>query len=350
MSLQDATTRLAAINARLQELAKELVTLRAMTDAVPQALLDEVDKLEQTIFGKPDKPDKPDTKEPKKATGKMQIFPANNMWNVTVDKLPVDPRSEGWKANIGNRSTLKADFGSGTWEGKRIGIPINYVDASTPRKKFDFLYSTESDHVEYPLGIVEEGTDRHLIAVDLEEGKLYELFHTYVEEGKADSGAVFDLNSNAMRPDSWTSADAAGLPILPGLVRYDEVAAGFIPHALRITVSKTWSNIWPATHKTDGKQNTPIPERPPLGARLRVKASLDISKFPKDVQVILRCAQTYGLIIADNGSDVFISGEPDERWNNDMLATIRKVFVSELEFVDQTPMIVKANSYEARQI
>lgn len=271
-------------------------------------------------------------------------FPANNPWNQSIDHEPVDPHSAALIASVGADRPLHADFGS-YWEGKPLGIPYVVVDAKTPRVPITFEYADESDPGPYPLpphppieGGPDGDGDRHVLMVDRDHWKLYELYQ-FFPNGKggfrAGSGAIFDLNSNRLRPEGWTSADAAGLPIFPGLVRCDEVLdQQEIRHALRFTVRKTRrAYIAPARHFASSDNN---PNLPPMGMRVRLKASYNISGFPKNVQIILRALKTYGMICADNGSDWFISGTHDERWNDEELAAIGRVTGKDLEVVRMT--------------
>lgn len=271
-------------------------------------------------------------------------FPPDNPWNRPIDREPVDPNSDALIRSVGADRPLHPDFGS-FWEGKPLGIPYVVVDAKTARVPVTFEYSEESDPGPYPVppnppieGGPEGDGDRHVLMVDRDHWKLYELFEVF-PNGKggyrAGSGAIFDLNSNRLRPLGWTSADAAGLPIFPGLVRYDEVMEQkAIRHALRFTVSRTRrAFIPPARHFASSDDN---PNLPPMGMRVRLKASYDISGFPKNVQVILQALKTYGMICADNGSDWFISGTHDERWKDDELAAIKRVRGKDLEVVRMT--------------
>lgn len=285
-----------------------------------------------------------------------ELFPADNHWYADVSSLPVHPRSDAWVATIGAGGRLKADFGSGLWNGGPIGIPFVEVDGSTPRSTVSFDYADESDPGPYPIPPdppIEGGPgadgDRHILMLDNEQCRLYELYAAYpagVGNWTAGSGAIYDLRSNALRPAGWTSADAAGLPILPGLVRYDEVASGEIGHAIRFTVPVTQrSYIWPARHQAGSTTN---PDAPPMGAWFRLRSEVDISGFPAHDQVILRALQTHGMILADNGSSWYLSGAPDERWNNDMLALLGQIRGSDFEAVDTSSLMVDADSGAVR--
>ena len=279
------------------------------------------------------------------------MFPANDAWHAPVSQLPLQSKSAQFVASIGTNASVHADFGSGLWDGGPIGIPYNVVGAGQPKVTVHFDFDDESDHVGYPIPAspaIEGGPsatgDRHVLVVDSSTCKLYELYSAYPNgDGtwNAGSGAVWDLNSSALRPDGWTSADAAGLPILPGLVRYDEVASGRIDHAIRVTVPDSdASHLWPARHDA-GSADSALP---PLGLRLRLRASFDISTFPRDDQVILQAMKTYGVIVADNGSPWYISGVPDPRWNNDVLHSLATVHGSDFEAVDASSLMIDPNS------
>lgn len=278
------------------------------------------------------------------------MFPANNYWNARVDSLPTHPQSAAWVESIGAAEAFHMDFGSGEWDGGPIGIPYNIVAGSAvPKFEPEFYYPDESDAGPYPIPDdpnIEFGSDHHIIVVDTETCTLYEIFDASFADGQwfGGGGAIFDLHSNALRPDTWTSADAAGLPILPGLVRYDEILAGEINHALRFTVEDTAGYIWPARHLTADAQDG----IPPMGARFRLKADYDISSFPNEVQIILQAMKTYGIILADNGSNWYVSGAPDERWDNDMLHLLDVLIGDDFEAVDTSVLMVDINSGETK--
>jgi hypothetical protein len=286
------------------------------------------------------------------------IFPPDHIWNTRVDILPVHPHSDAYIDSIGRDIGLHPDFGSGLWEGGPIGIPFVVADGSTPRAAVSFEYADESDPGPYPIpsnppieGGSDSDGDRHILIVESSECKLYELYAAYPNDDgswQAGSGAIWDLSGYGLRPDEWTSADAAGLPILPGLVRYDEVAAGEIRHAIRFTAEVTQrAYIWPARHFASEVTD---PSVPPMGQRFRLKASFDLSPYPREVQIILRAMQVYGLILADNGSSWYISGAPDERWNNDELVPLlREVTGDDFEAVDVSGLRIDPNSGQARQ-
>lgn len=276
----------------------------------------------------------------------ITLFPVDNPWNTDISQAPVDPYNTQIISALAGYG-LKADFGSGLWEGAPIGIPYVVVCGSQTKyhitfkgDDYDDNYGDESDPGPYPIPLnapVEgygEG-DAHVIAVDKDNKLLYELYNANVNDDRweASSGAIFDLKTNTLRKEGWTSADAAGLPIFPGLVRYEEILKGEIDHAIRFTLSK--SNIkpgyiYPARHKvnsTGGLYSLPF------GARIRLKASFNVSSYPANVQIILNAMKKYGLILADIGSNMYITGAPDDRWNNDQLRTLGNVKGSDFEVV-----------------
>ncbi|MFN0074834.1 MAG: hypothetical protein ACKVVP_25440 [Chloroflexota bacterium] len=282
--------------------------------------------------------------------GGCPIFPANNVWNTRIDHLPVHARSSAWVASIGASTGLKADFASGLWEGVPIGIPYVTAPGSQPEVSVSFDYEDESDPGPYriPADAPTEGDDdRHVLVVDRDNCLLMELFDANQETPTAwtaGSGAIFDLRSNDLRPQGWTSTDAAGLPILPGLVRFEEVEAGEIAHALRFTVERSQkAYLWPARHYASASTNENLP---PMGARVRLKAEVDITSHPAEVQVILRALQRYGMFLADNGSNWFLSGAPDPRWNDDSLQQLRRIIGSNLEFVDASSLMLHPDTGE----
>ncbi len=270
------------------------------------------------------------------------LFPVDNPWNTDVSQYPVHPNSDNYLATIGLNTGLHPDFGT-EWEGAPIGIPYVLVRGDQPKVPITFEYDDESDPGPYPIppdapieGGPDSGGDRHVLVVDVDNKRLYEVFAAYPVNGgeswTAGSGAIFDLTSNALRPLYWTSADAAGLPILAGLVRYDEVVEkGEINHALRFTCSRTQrAFILPATHFASSSTD---PNRPPMGLRVRLKADFEIGGFSPNVQVILRAMKRYGMLVADNGSDWYVSGAPDPRWDDDELRALGDVKGSDFEVV-----------------
>ena len=286
------------------------------------------------------------------------VLPADNVWNTPIDTLPLDANSSVYITTIGADRNLHPDFGAGLWAGGPIGIPYNIVPGSQPKVRMAFDYADESDAGPYPIPpnpAIEGGSastgDRHILVIDRDDCILYETWSTYPQPDGgwyAGSGAIFDLRSNGLRPSGWTSSDAAGLPVLPGLVRYDEVASGEIRHALRFTVPQSRrAFIWPARHYASSLTGISYP---PMGQRFRLKASFDVSTFSSETQVILRAMKKYGIILADNGSAWYISGAPDERWNNDALVgEFKRVRGSDFEAVDESSLMVNANSAQARQ-
>ena len=270
-----------------------------------------------------------------------RVFPASNPWNKRVDRLPVANSSAAIIGSIGTGTGLHADFGSGLWEGSPIGIPFDVVTGSTPRSRVTFEYDGESDHVGYPIprGVhVEGGSDHHALLLDKSACRLYELGGLERRSGSwhAWAGATWSLRSNRVRPAGWTSADAAGLPIFPGLARYDEVRRGVIDHALRFTVQQTRrAYVYPARHYASDLTS---PSLPPMGLRLRLKASFDVRPFPRQARIVLVALRRYGMIVADNGSDWYISGAPNRGWSNDQLHTLGRVKGSNFEVVDTTSL------------
>jgi hypothetical protein len=272
--------------------------------------------------------------------GGCPVFPANNPWNRDVSRDPVDPSSDAYIGSLGGN--LHPDFGSDP----SYGIPYVVVPASQPSVPIDFTaYGDESDPGPYPIppsAPVEGGSDRHVLVLQRDTCQLFELYHASFsgasdQHWNADSGARFDLRSNALRRDGWTSADAAGLPILPGLVRFDEVRGGAIHHAIRVTFDRTQKGyIHPATHFASDSTD---PSLPPMGLRLRLKASFDVSGFPPDARVILQAMKTYGLIVADNGSNWYFTGATDSRWDDGQLNALKGVPGSAFEAVQSGPIL-----------
>ena len=284
---------------------------------------------------------------PAPQVGGCAVFPASNVWNQPVDRLPVAKDSAALIRSIGLDSPVHADFGSGLWDGQRIGIPYVVVSgSSTPTTRPSFDYADESDRGPYPIpaNVPIEGDpnpgdgDRHALIVDRTTCTLYELY-ALQRSGSAwaaGSGAIWSLQSNKLRPAGWTSADAAGLPIFPGLARYDEVAAGAIDHALRFTAPQTRrAYIYPARHYASDLTD---PNLPPMGLRVRLKASFDIRRFPPQARVVLQALKRYGMILADNGSPWYISGAPSPGWNNDDLHSLGRLTGADFEVVDTSKL------------
>lgn len=288
--------------------------------------------------------------------GNCAVFPADNIWNTRVDQLPVSPSSSTWVSTIGASAKVHADFGAGLWDGGPIGIPFVTVPGSQQKFSATFLYADESDAGPYAVpqnAPIEGGSnstgDRHAIAIDVNNCILYELYRAFPQGSswKADSGAIYNLQSHALRPLTWTSADAAGLPIFPGLIRYDEILTGEIRHAIRFTVPKTQrAYVWPARHYASSLTSATYP---PMGARFRLRADFDISKYSQVNQIILTAMKRYGMLLADNGSAWYISGSPDERWNNDDLHALGAIPGSAFEAVDTASLMVNVNSGQAKQ-
>jgi hypothetical protein len=285
---------------------------------------------------------------PGASLGGKRLFPDDNPWNQDISREPVDPNSDNLIASIGKDRPLHPDFGT-VYQGAPSGIPYVVVDGSQKKVPVSFRYADESDPGPYPIppdAPIEGGPnakgDRHVLVLDRDNWKLYELFNAEPEQGgwKCSSGAIFDLSSSKLRPAGWTSADAAGLPILPGLVRYDEVVEQkAIKHALRFTVVKSRrAYVSPATHFASPHTDANLP---PMGMRVRLKADYDISGFPAEVQVILQALKTYGMFVADNGGNWFISGAPDPRWNDDALHAIKKVKGHDLEVVKMGTVVTR---------
>ena len=275
------------------------------------------------------------------------VFPANNPWNQRVDRLPIAKNSAAIIASIGLNDPVHPDFGSGLYDGEPIGIPFAVVGSSTREVRVTFQYASESDKGPYPLprGVPIEGGygstgDRHVIVVDRDTCTDYELFAAYPHDGglrwTAGSGAIFNLRSNHLRPAGWTSADAAGLPILPGLARYDEVAGGSIDHALRFTAPCTAARyVYPARHEASTCHGANLP---PMGLRVRLKASVNISGLPYQARVVAEALKRYGMILADNGSPWYISGAPNKGWNNDALHLLDRLTGKDFQVVDTSSL------------
>jgi hypothetical protein len=284
---------------------------------------------------------------PLPAAPSCPIFPADNPWNQRVDRLPVAKNSAKLIASIGLNDPVHPDFGSGLYDGESIGIPYTVVSSSTRKVPVRFQYSSESDKGPYPLpkGVPIEGGygstgDRHVIVVDRDTCTDYELFAAYPHDGgsywTAGSGAIFNLRSDHLRPAGWTSADAAGLPILPGLARYAEVAAGNIDHALRFTAPCTSPHyVYPARHEASTCSG---PNLPPMGLRVRLKASVNVSGLPYQARIVAEALKRYGMILADNGSPWFISGAPNSHWNNDALHLLDRLNGKDFQVVNTSSL------------
>ncbi len=270
------------------------------------------------------------------------VFPADNVWHLDVSKLPVQPKSDVWKkAMHARRTSLHPDFGPPSY-----GIPFDVVDASHADVSVQFTYAGESDAGPYPFGSdtqIEGGSDRHAIMIDRDSCTLYELYAARWNGGdpRAGSGAIFDLASNALRPAGWTSADAAGLPIYPGLLQYDEVASGLVDHAIRVTADCTFgAYVWPARHAAGTNDR----RCPPMGARFRLKAGFDASTFSPVARVVIRAMKHYGLIVADNGSDWYFQGTVDPRWTYAFVDQLKRIPAAAFVAVDERACRVASGS------
>ncbi|MGY4387349.1 hypothetical protein [Streptomyces virginiae] len=268
--------------------------------------------------------------------------PSDSFWHAPVDELPVHPKSDRYVASIGAAEPLHPDFGSGLAEGRPFGIPVTVSETTVPESKVSLDYAEESDTSGYripPDAKVENGPasdgDRHVVVWDKALCKSYELFDAERQGGgawHAGSGAIFDLRSNALRPDGWTSADAAGLAILPGLARYEEAAGGRIDHAIRITVPRSdQSYVWPARHQAGQAADSSLP---PMGLRLRLKSSVDTSGLAPQAKAVADALKKYGVIVADNGSPWYITGEENAGWDNAQLDGLKAFKGSDFEAVD----------------
>lgn len=285
-------------------------------------------------------------------------FPVDNVWNTPVTGLPVDPHSEQWLAHMDAGSTfLHPDFGPSG--GVPYGIPVQITALQPAFTRVHFTYASQSDRGPYPFaastpieGGAGAGGDRHALMVDPATCKLYELYDAHyapVGGSTAGSGAIWSLDSNRLRPAGWTSADAAGLPIMPGLVSYQEVRSGHLDHAIRVTAATTnESYVWPARHEAGSVRSSAYP---PMGARFRLKASfkLPASRCARACQVIVTAMKTYGLIVADNGSNWYFGGTADRRWTYQMVDQLKQIPAAEFQAVDESCLRVSPNSGQARQ-
>jgi len=288
--------------------------------------------------------------------GNCPVYPIDHIWNTPIDQLPVSPNSATWVSTIGPTKPLHPDFGAAMYDGEPIGIPFVAVPGTQTKYPATFTWPDESDPGPYAIPLdapIEGGSnstgDRHVIAVDVDQCVLYEMYNSWPQPASwsADAGAIFDLLSYPLRPATWTSADAAGLPILPGLVRYDEIASGEIRHAIRFTVPQTRRLfVWPARHYASSLTD---PKYPPMGARFRLRADFNISGYSATNQIILLALKRYGMMLADNGSAWFISGAPDERWNDNDLHNLTQITGSNFEAVDVSPLMIDPNSGQAVQ-
>ena len=280
-----------------------------------------------------------------------KVFPADNWWHADVSHLPVHPRSAAWLAHMSTGVDLHPDFGPSYGDGPNYGIPITVVSGSHQKVWVRFDYASESDHVRYPLGAdtrLEGGGDRHAIIVDKSTCRLYETWATrHTSSGwRAGSGATWSLGSNKLRPNGWTSADAAGLPILPGLLRWNEVKAGRVDHAIRFTTDRTArAHLWPARHDAGSGG---IASYPPMGARFRLKASWSAAGLGPYARVVVKAMKTYGLVLADNGSPWYFQGERNAQWPEGLIEDLKSIPASAFVAVDTSGLRVSADSAQVR--
>ena len=285
-----------------------------------------------------------------------RAFPADNWWHADVSRLPVHGRSRTWLASMSTGRRLHPDFGPSYGAGPDYGIPVTVVGGAHPKVTVRFDYASESDRVRYPFGPdtkIEGGRnsagDKHAVVVDKSTCRLYETWNTRVGSNRwrAGSGATWRLTSNRLRPDGWTSADAAGLPILPGLLRWNEVEAGRVDHAIRFTTDRTArSHVWPARHDAGSGS---VRSYPPMGARFRLKASYDASHLGARARVVVRAMKTYGLVLADNGSPWYFQGERNARWPDRLIADLKRIPASRFVAVDTSSLRVDRDSARVRQ-
>ena len=285
-------------------------------------------------------------KSPAIAAGGCPMFPADNVWNRKIQDLPLDANSATYVSQMGPGDKLHADFG--VLGGYRYSI----ADGTESNNEMTFE-SGESDRGPYRIpdnAVVEEGGDKHVLVLDQGNCELYELFGgTRTGQGRwsASSGAIFDLRSNKLRPDGWTSADAAGTAILPGLARYDEVASGHISHALRFTTRRTRrAYVWPARHFASSSNDATLP---PMGERFRLKADVDIGRFSPQTRVLLTALKEYGMVLSDNGGNWYVSGSLDSRWSTSIPGEFATLHGSDFEAVDESGLMISSDSAQARQ-
>ncbi len=284
-----------------------------------------------------------------------RVFPADNYWHADIRGLPVHPRSRQWLSHMSTDRDLHPDFGPSYGDGPDYGIPVTVVGHSHRRVRVRFDYASESDRVRYPLGSdtrIEGGRgsagDKHAVVVDKGACKLFETWNTRVAGGRwhAGSGAVWSLRSNDLRPDGWTSADAAGLPILPGLLRWNEVKARRVDHAIRFTTDVTSRHhLWPARHDAGSRDSRAYP---PMGARFRLKAGFSTRGFSGGAKAVIRAMKTYGLVLADNGSPWFFQGERNRHWPDRLVADLKRIPASAFVAVDTSGLKVSRDSAQVR--
>ena len=274
-----------------------------------------------------------------------RAFPADNYWNTDIRSLPVDPRSATWLSHMSTSRNLHPDFGPSYGDGPNYGIPVTVVRRHHSRVRVRFDYADESNRVRYPFGRdtrIEGGRsstgDKHAIVIDRSRCRLYETWNTRVRNGHwwAGSGAVWSLTSNRLRPDGWTSADAAGLPILPGLLRWNEVKAGLVGHAIRFTTDVTSRHhLWPARHDAGSTDSWAYP---PMGARFRMRASFDATGYSPQARAVITAMKDYGLVLADNGSPWFFTGERNGHWPPALVEELKKIPASAFDAVDTSSL------------
>jgi len=283
--------------------------------------------------------------------GGCRLFPANNYWNADVSQLPVHARSRAWLSHMSTGVDLHPDFGPSYGDGPDYGMPITIVDGTHPKVSVRFRYAAESDRVRYPFGNdtrIEggrnSGGDMHAIVVDKSTCRLYETWATRVSDNvwSAGSGATWSLSNNKLRPNGWTSADAAGLPILPGLLRWSEVKAGNVNHAIRFTTNATSTHhLWPARHDAGSQDSW---NYPPMGARFRLKASFSTAGFGPGARAVIAAMKKYGLVLADNGSPWYFQGERNANWPETLIEQLKRIPASQFVAVDASLLRVSADS------
>jgi hypothetical protein len=287
--------------------------------------------------------------------GSCPVFPSNNFWNRDISKLPVNKRSAQWLSHMSPARKLHPDFGPSYGDGPDYGIPVTFVHSTHPKVSPTFTYADESNHIGYPLGadtLIEggrdSGSDMHAVVIDRDTCKLYETWNTRESHGRwtAGSGAVWSLKSNKLRPDTWTSADAAGLPILPGLLRWSELKAGRVNHALRFTTDvSSRHHLWPARHDA-GSQNSLA--YPPMGARFRLKSSFRTTGYSLYARRVILAMKRYGLVLADNGSPWFFQGAQNAAWPPDLIEQLKRIPASAFVAVDTASLRVNSSSAGTR--
>ncbi len=293
---------------------------------------------------------------PRGTSASCSVFPDDNYWHADVTGLPVEPRSSTWLSHMEPRSDLHPDFGPSSGDGPPYGIPVTTVGAEHRRVHVRFRYADESDSVRYPFGKgtrIEGGRrsagDRHVIVVDEDHCRLYETWDTHVRDGRwrAGSGATWSLRDNVLRPDGWTSADAAGLPILPGLLRWREVRRGTLDHAIRFTTDVTGDeHLWPARHDAGSQDSASYP---PMGARFRLAGSFDETGYSTRARTVIAAFKRYGLVLADNGSPWYFQGERNRRWPDRLVEELKTIPASAFEAVDTSSLMVDPDSAQVRQ-